>query len=321
MKFSSTELLDLTMPCGGRFCISSLHEAYAFCEHLARKHYENFPVGSLLLPRTLRRHFYAVYAFARIADDIADELHAHESIKHHALNTFETLLCTPEHVYGHPIFTALHATMQEKALPILPFHKLLHAFRMDASFCQASSWEELEYYCAHSANPIGELVLRLFDAYTPQRAALSDAICTGLQLTNFWQDLSRDIPRGRLFIPHTVLATCGIEASELYNLYTPSSLLPNDAALELVKERFFHCFTLLFQRTKSYFTRGIALLPVLPSSRLRAEIALTIAGGERILEQAFRLQQHIFYKRPQLVCTDVPLLLVRSLRHYIWHTT
>lgn len=317
MKFSSDNLLTLTTPDGGRFAARSLEESQHFCRRLAHEHYENFPVGSLLIPRVLHDHFYSIYAFSRLADDIADELPPESSTeKFTALEALEHLLLHPETLDGNPIFQALHHTIEQKSIPILPFQKLLTAFRMDSAFRQADTFGDLEHYCAHSANPVGELVLRLFNLYTPERAPLSDAVCTGLQLANFWQDFSRDLPVGRVFVPEEVLAACGLEASELLALYANGRKEADEKALILVKERFFQCFTLLFHKTKSYFAQGKALLPSIPHKRLRAELALTIAGGERILEQSYNLQHSILLRRVRLSKRDIPALLAQSIRYY-----
>ncbi|MFY7997563.1 MAG: squalene/phytoene synthase family protein [Candidatus Kapaibacteriota bacterium] len=315
MKFSTQELLELTTPSGGRFVADSLAESQAFCRRLALGHYENFPVGSLLIPRHLQPHFYSIYAFSRLADDVADELSPNdEAKKFAALEALERLLLNPLETRGNPIFQALHETIMAKSLPTLPFQKLLAAFRMDTAFRQAETFQDLEYYCAHSANPVGELVLRLFELYTPERAVLSDAVCTGLQLANFWQDFSRDLPIGRVFIPQAVLQQCGLESANLLALYDNSRKESGDSALNLVKERFSQCFTLLFQQTKSYFAHGRALLPTIPHKRLRAELSLTIAGGERIVRAAYEQQHRILFHRVSISRRDVPALLARSVR-------
>lgn len=315
MKFSSDELLDLTTPSGGRFAVPSLRAAQDFCKQLATKHYENFPVGSLLIPRALQPHFYSIYAFSRLADDLADELSPEdETVKFAALEALERLLLTPTGSSTNPIFKALHATMSEKGIPALPFQKLLTAFRMDSAFRQAENFRDLEYYCAHSANPVGELVLRLFGLYTPDRAPLSDAICTGLQLANFWQDFSRDLPIGRVFIPQEILGIYGLKSEELLALYADAPAKPREESLNLVKERFFQCFTLLFEQTKLYFADGKNLLPTIPHKRLRAELALTIAGGEQIVALAYQKQHEILHTRVSLSKRDAPALLARSIR-------
>lgn len=318
MKFSSHDLLALTLPDGGRFRTSSAESAYDFCKRLALGHYENFPVGSVLIPRHLQSHFYSIYAFSRLADDIADELtDATSDTKFAALDALERLLLHPEEVQGNPIVSALHETMRSETIPALPFQKLLTAFRMDSAFTQARTFADLEHYCSHSANPVGELVLRLFGLYTPARAPLSDAVCTGLQLANFWQDFSRDLPLGRVFIPEETLRECGLESAELLDLYAQGTPTPESEALKLVKERFFHAFTLLFHKTKSYFALGKGLLPTIPHRRLRGELALTIAGGERILAKAYQSQHRILLHRVSLSQWDAPALVARSVRLFV----
>jgi squalene synthase HpnC len=318
MKFSTDDLLALTTPDGGRFHAKSNAESYAFARQLAMQHYENFPVGSVLIPRPLQQHFYSIYAFSRLADDIADELNESATeTKFAALDALERMLLNPDEVRGNPILSALHETMRVKAIPAQPFQQLLTAFRMDSAFKQAETFADLEFYCAHSANPVGELVLRLFDLYTPTRAPLSDAVCTGLQLANFWQDFSRDLPIGRVFIPQNVLRESGLEGADLLALYGGTAQEPDKEALKLVKERFFHAFTLLFHKTKSYFAFGKGLLPTITHKRLRAELALTIAGGEQILAKAYHSQHRILLHRVSLSKWDVPSLLARSIRLFV----
>jgi len=319
MKFSTDDLLALTTPDGGgTLRTSSLEDSFAFCKRIATQHYENFPVGSLLIPRALQPHFYSIYAFSRLADDIADEMDVDEGEKKFAaLSALEHLLLHPSELRGNPILSALHETMRVHAIPTLPFQKLLTAFRMDSAFRQAATFEDLEHYCAHSANPIGELVLRLFGIYTSERAPLSDAVCTGLQLANFWQDFSRDLPIGRVFIPQSVLKEYGLESAELLAIYGSTAQETDEEALKLVKERFFHAFTLLFHKTKSYFTFGKGLLPTITHKRLRAELALTIAGGEQILAKAYRSQHRILLHRVSLTTFDAPSLLARSIRLFV----
>jgi hydroxysqualene synthase len=315
MLSNTADILALTTPDGGggRFCAASDAEAYNFCKRLARSHYENFPVGSLLIPRVLQPHFFSVYAFARLADDVADELTGSVE-KFAALERLEMMLTHKDYPSTNPIARALQATMRTKSIPALPFQKLLSAFRTDAAFEAPQTMHDLEQYSEFSAHPVGELVLRIFSLYTPERIPFSDAICTALQLANFWQDFSVDIPRGRLMIPQTILHQHSLHADELFALHDTSaddSRSGRDALLKNVAPRFLLCLDVLFHETKLYFTRGKELLPSIPHDyyRLRLELALTIAGGERILEKVFSLKEQVLICRPRLDSGDfLPLL-------------
>ncbi len=314
MKFSNADLIALSQPDGGRFCVASEQESYAFCKQLARQHYENFPVGSLLIPKLLQPHFFSIYAFSRIADDIADELGNDNSAeKFAALAGLEEMLLSSEECFGNPILRALRATMRTKNIPTLPFQKLLTAFRMDSDFHQARDFADLEHYCVHSANPVGELVLRLYDLYTPERAPLSDAVCTGLQFANFWQDFSRDIPNGRIFIPSDVLAAYSLGSEDIHTFFTQHEKIP----LKIVKTQFLPCFDVLFERTKSYFATGSQLLATIPDKRLRAELALTIAGGEQILAASHAMGFRIVRERPKLSIKSAWMLCWRAFRLFV----
>lgn len=289
---------------------ASNEAAFAVCRYIARSHYENFPVASVLVPKRLQPHFFSIYAFARLADDIADEFSEKNAAeyKDDALMRLETMLLSPETVQGNPIFLALQATMWEKQIPAQPFQKLLTAFRMDSDFRQAESWSDLERYCTFSANPVGELVLRLYGLYDDTRAPLSDAVCTGLQLANFWQDFSRDVPEGRIFIPNDILAEHGLTAEAIHYFARE----PEKISLKIVRNQFLPCFDVLFHRTKSYFAHGSALLRTIDDKRLRAELALTIAGGEHVLHTAHNLGFEIFSTRPHLSAKSALRVLVRA---------
>jgi squalene synthase HpnC len=314
MKFSPNDLLRLSHPDVGSFAVRSDDEAFAWCRSLARQHYENFPVGSLLIPRHLQPHFYSIYAFSRLADDIADELgNNNKEDKVAALSRLEKMLLGEEDCSQHPIFRALHCTMLEKNIPPTPLLKLLTAFRMDSDFRQAASWSDLEWYCQHSANPIGEVVLRLYGFYNDTRASLSDAVCTGLQLVNFWQDFSRDIPNERLFIPQDVLVQFALTAKDIHNFHQNHEKI----SLKIVQNQFLPCFNVLFEQTKSYFAHGAALLDTIPDTRLRAELALTIVGGTTILHAAHSLGFDILRKRPRLGVSMLPRLMVQAFRLFL----
>ena len=200
-----------------------LAEAYAGCERLARRHYENFPVASRLLPRAMRPHVAAVYAFARVADDFADEGIRPAEERLAALDAWAARLAG---VPGPPragllppetdaIFAALGHTIAECALPASLFEDLLSAFRQDVTKRRYGSWDELLDYCRRSANPVGRIVLRIAGRRDDRLDASSDALCTALQLTNFWQDLERDREKGRLYLPLDECAAAGANLADL----------------------------------------------------------------------------------------------------------
>jgi phytoene/squalene synthetase len=192
MLIKAEELSNLTLKDGGIFKVHSIDKAYDFCKKIATGHYENFPVGSFLIPNQFRKYFYSVYAFSRIADDIADDISIEKKdYKIKLLNDYKNLITT-ENIDGNPIFIALHDTMIKREIPPEPLQKLIKAFIMDSEFEQPNDFDDVLYYCEHSANPIGEMVLRIFGLYNHETTPLSDNICTGLQLANFWQDISTD---------------------------------------------------------------------------------------------------------------------------------
>lgn len=176
-----------------------LAESQHYCRQLAESHYENFTVVSWLFPRRLRQHLCNVYAYCRWADDLADETQsAAESLR--LLDWWEAQLDDAQP--RHPVFIALQHTMREKEIPQQPFRDLLVAFRQDQTRSRYDTWEELQRYCQYSANPVGRIVLHLGESGTTENIALSDSICTGLQLINFCQDVRRDFERGRAYLPH-----------------------------------------------------------------------------------------------------------------------
>ncbi|MFP5378999.1 MAG: squalene synthase HpnC, partial [Vicinamibacteria bacterium] len=220
----------------------TLVESYAACEALARSHYENFPVASRLLPAALRPHVAAVYAFARIADDIADEPGRQPDERLRLLDQWQTLLHSGTPALAHPgtsalehpgtpapehsgtpaprhsgtaVLPALHDTIARFDLPLSLFDDLLSAFRQDVTTTRYETWAEVLDYCRRSANPVGRIVLRLARQHDAARDAWSDDVCTALQLANFWQDLGVDWPRGRLYVPEEEWRAHGADPADL----------------------------------------------------------------------------------------------------------
>ena len=192
--------------------IPSVDAAYAHCLQLATTHYENFTVGSWLLPRHLRRPLAALYAFARCADDFADEGDAPAATRLAQLDDWERQLrASFAGTATTPVFVALADTVRRFGMPLEPFQRLLRAFRRDAEFAPFATVDDVLAYCRDSAAPVSHLVLALFGHDDPERRALADRICIGLQLANFWQDVGVDAGRGRVYLPLDALRAHGID--------------------------------------------------------------------------------------------------------------
>ncbi|MFQ5356119.1 MAG: squalene synthase HpnC [Mariprofundaceae bacterium] len=264
----------------------TLEQSYQYCSDLARKHYENFPTASRLIHPELRPAVAAIYAFARMADDIADEGESDPENRLKQLNALETLLerC-PDQELEHSVFLALGDAIRKHQLPTQALHDLLTAFRMDISLHAYDSEQELLFYCRHSANPVGRLMLALHSINQAQALAASDALCTALQLANFWQDLSVDLPRGRYYLPKAWLSKVGLNNEDL---------LSGNVSNELIRE----ALEPAIQLTREMFRKGRALLILLPF-RLRLQISLTRRGGMAILNAVARSTSPL-EKRPVL---------------------
>lgn len=282
--------------------VYSPRDAFAYCERITRAHYENFPVGSLLIPRSLRKHFFSIYAYSRWADDVADEgdLPIEERII--LLDDWDRQLTDLyEGRAEHPIFVALGETVREYRIPIEPLRDLLKAFRLDARNEGFETMTDLLFYCHHSANPIGRLVLRLFGLYDDERRAYADKICTGLQLANFWQDVSVDVPRGRINLPRESLRSFGCSIDDLRQ----NSAGPRFRAM--MAHHVDHAISLLRQ--------GYPLLATIPELGLRSELALTYLGGMKILRKIEKQDYDVLKRRPKLGLADKLGLLASVTRH------
>lgn len=269
----------------------SLTEAYAHCKNIAT-HYENFPVGSLLFPAHLRNHFYAIYAFSRCADDIADEGNVPEEKRLQQLDEWQTMLheASTTGRSQHPIFIALAETMQQCNLPAYLFEDLLSAFRQDVSVKRYATFTDLLDYCRRSADPVGRLILSLFSKCTEERAICSDAICTALQLANFWQDVVSDYNKGRIYIPQEDLHKFGVSEEDIANkCVTPH--LRDLMAFEV-------------ERTSTLFCNGEALIPML-TGRLRIEIQWVLNGGNTVLRKIKENDFDVIQKSNNLRKMDV----------------
>ncbi|MDX2032650.1 MAG: squalene synthase HpnC [Blastocatellia bacterium] len=279
-------------------------ESFAWCERLARSHYENFPVGSLLVPRAVRRHVYSIYAFARVADDLADEGYESDDGPSEAqrlaeLDAWETKLDAA--VRGradHPVFIALAVTLRELRLPADLLRDLLSAFKQDVTRRRYENFEEVLDYCARSANPVGRLILHLFGYADEERQRLSDEICTALQLANFWQDVAVDIRKDRVYLPRDEMARFGVCVEDL----RARRFGPEYAALMRFQ----------VERTREGFLRGAAL-PSRVRGRLAIELRLTWLGGMRILERIEEMNYDTLNARPRITSADKIRILFKSL--------
>jgi phytoene synthase len=282
----------------------ALAGAYAYCERLAHTHYENFPVASRLLPRAMRPHVAAIYAFARLADDMADEGTRPAPERLADLDDWERRLAAaagggplPGEPHGD-VFVALRQTMRECRLPPQLFHDLISAFRQDVTTTRYATWEDVLDYCRRSANPVGRLVLRVAGYEDAALDAASDAVCTALQLTNFWQDFAIDWRQGRLYVPASIWQPAGASAADLdARVLTPAWR----AAL-----------TEATIRTRALFAAGRSVCDGV-SGRLRYELRATWLGGSRILDKLEAADYDVFARRPRLVKADIPAILFRTV--------
>ena len=278
---------------------STIDAAYGHCWWIARSHYENFTVGSWLLPRRLRRHIAAIYAFARTADDMADEgaIDAPERLVR--LDAWEHQL---EECYRgrrlHPIFVALGDTADRFYLPIDPFRQLLRAFRADAEFKPFDTFDTLLGYCRCSADPVGHLILYLFGYRDSGRQQLADQICTGLQLTNFWQDIAIDAAKGRVYVPLEDLARFGCSADDIKT----GGCSP--AVRELMRFE--------VDRARGMLTRGLELA-LHVDRRLAREVCLFAWGGLAILRAIEAVGYDVLTRRPTLSKRAKLGLVLRAL--------
>ena len=283
-----------------------LARAYAACEAMARSHYENFPVASRLLPKRMRPHVAAVYAFARVADDFADEGSRPVGERYRLLDDWGARLHAS--MAGAPaggddrdalIFTALAASIRTLQLPVGLFDDLLSAFRQDVETRRYRTWADVLDYCRRSANPVGRLVLRIAGYEDPALDRSSDALCTALQLANFWQDFGRDWHAGRLYVPLDDCDACGAREADLET----GQMTPGwRAAMRLVADR-----------TQVLFTDGRAVCDGV-RGRLRLELRLTWLGGARVLERVEAGGFDVLRHRPTLGAADAPVLLWRAFR-------
>ena len=276
----------------------SLHEAYRFCLHKARSHYENFPVASWFLPRRLRLPIAVIYAFARSADDLADEGDLDQAQRLHRLDDYRDRLNHPNTQQSDPIFLALNDVVKKHDLPIQLLYDLLTAFRMDVTKKRYKDFTELQDYCRHSANPIGRLLLHLNQTSSDEALYYSDRICTALQLINFCQDLAQDYTEHqRIYIPQDEMQHYGV-TEQHFRTQRADSAMQQLMAFQV-------------QRAGEMLLSGSELGKMLPG-RLGLEIRMVTAGGRLVCQKLMQHDNNPF-ARPRLNKTDWLRLTLHAL--------
>ncbi len=263
----------------------SLEESQAYCQRLARSHYENFSVASWFLPARLRQHFFNVYAYCRISDDLGDEV-GNPAMSLLLLDQWEKELVQ---CYAgrprHPVFVALAETVRTFDIPQHEFSDLLMAFRQDQTVTRYETFDDLLGYCLNSANPVGHLVLYLCGYRDAERQKLSDYTCTALQLANFWQDVSVDYAKGRIYLPLESLRRFDVSEEDLAaNRNTPA-----------------FCEMLRFevQRAREWFDRGSPLIGKV-DKELAIDLELFTRGGQEILNAIEKQGYAVLGRRPSI---------------------
>jgi len=276
----------------------SADEARAYTRWLATHHYENFHVVSFLLPKRLHQDFYNVYSYCRWADDLGDEI----GDKAESLRLLDWWSGELNEMYEgrakHPVFVALLPTIRKYSIPREPFADLVAAFIQDQQVSRYRDWDELFGYCRNSANPVGRLVLYLCGYSDPLRQELSDATCTALQLANFWQDVTVDLLKDRIYIPLEIMERHGYTVEELFaHRFTP-------AFREVMRE--------IVVKARELFTKGLPL-PGMVDRRLALDIDLFSRGGMRVLDKIEQQGYDVLAARPAISKGERVRLLLQSL--------
>ena len=277
-------------------------QARQYCEKLARSHYENFLVAGIFCPRPLRQHFYNVYAYCRISDDLSDEIgDTQKSLV--LLDWWEDEL---DAMYRgeprHPVFVALAETVEKFGIPADPFRDLLTAFRQDQITTRYPTYDDLLGYCKNSANPVGRLVLSLCGYSDGERLALSDKTCTALQLANFWQDVTRDLDKDRIYIPLEDLERFGYNVESLFaRRFTPE---------------FADLMRFEIARTRTLFDEGLALGGMV-DKRVRLDVEMFSRGGQEVLRLIEQQNYDVLTRRPSVSKKrQMAILFQRLLKNF-----
>src|SRR5271166_2134085 len=265
---------------------TDVKSAYEFCAKLATSHYENFTIASWLMPRELRPSMHAIYAYARMADDFADEEHDLGKLDEWGRELDLCYAGTPR----HPVFVALADTVRRYNIPREPFADLLVAFRSDIDFQGFDTLDEiLATYTRYSANPVGRLVLYLFGYRDAERQHLADLVCSGLQLANFWQDVAIDLEKNRIYFPREDLRTFNVT--------------PDDLATRIATPAFLALMRHEVGVTRDMLRRG-AELHRMVDRRLNRDLIMLAGGGLAILRAIERVGYDVFTRRPKLTKVD-----------------
>ncbi len=275
----------------------SLQAAQEYCRKLARTHYENFSVATWFLPGSLRQHFFNVYAYCRISDDLGDET-GDPGASLRLLEQWENEL---EACYAgnprHPVFVALRQTVREFDIPRQPFSDLLKAFRQDQTVTRFPAFQDVLHYCHYSANPVGHLVLYLCGYRDAERQQLSDFTCTALQLANFWQDVGVDYAKGRIYLPLETMNRFGVAEEDIaQSRNTP-------AFCEMLKFE--------VERARDWFRQGLPLVKMV-NRELAIDIELFSRGGQEILNAIERQKFAVLGRRPAISGRRKLVLVARA---------
>lgn len=282
----------------------NVERAYAYCEEFVRAHTESFPVASRFVPSELRPNLMALYAFARSADDFADEPQ-YEGRRIEALDRWEEELARCCHGEAtHPVFVALADTIERRDLPIPPLEDMLSAFRMDLDVRRYATFQALRGYTARSADPVGRLLLALFGYRQPELVRYADEISTALQLTNFWQDVAADAARNHIYIPAEDLHFFGVTEADV------KSLKPVKPLRDLLRFE--------VARTRALYEHGRPLLEQLGRD-LRMELTLIWLIGTTILDKIEAADFDVFTQRPAIRRRDKAVIAARAARDWASH--
>jgi squalene synthase HpnC len=282
----------------------TVERSYAYCEDFVRAHTESYPVASRFVPLELRPHLTALYAFARSADDFADEPE-YEGRRTEALDRWEEALHRCSHGEAdHPVFVALADTIEKRDLPIPPLDDMLTAFRMDMETKRYATFQALRGYTVRSADPVGRLLLALFGYRDPALVRFADELSTALQLTNFWQDVAADAARDHIYIPAEDLHFFGVTEADV------KSLRPNKRMRDLLRFE--------VARTRALYERGRPLLDQLGND-LRLELTLIWLVGTAILDKIEAADFDVFTQRPTIKRRDKAVIMAKAAKQWASH--
>ena len=279
----------------------TVERAYRYCEDFARVHHENFPVASHFVPAALRPHVVALYSFFRAADDFTDEPQ-YDGHRGEALDAWQEELHLCFHGEPrHPVFVALHDTINRRGLTLPPFEDLLSAFRADLEVTRYATFASLRAYTARSAEPVGRLLLGLFGYHNPEFVRFADEIFTAIQLTNYWRDVAADVARDHIYVPGEDLHFFGVSDADLKAL-RPAAPIRDLMRFEVA-------------RTRALFERGRPLLGKLGRD-LKFELALIWLAGMAILDKIEEADFDVFTHRPVIGTRDKAKILARAAKRW-----